>query len=188
MREVLKHILKDKSLEYVVERYPTLRQLAAATEPELTQIPGIGKAKAKELQAIFQLNKQLLKNSDSPIISGPHDVYDYLRIMSTYEEERLVGLYLDTKHRVITQVTVSKGIVNAAFVHPREFFSPAVRVKATSAIVIHNHPTQNAEPSTEDVNITQRLVKAGDVLGIPLLDHIIIGGEDYVSLKQRGFM
>lgn len=119
------------------------------------------------------------------IVTRPEDVFNHLRVMSFYEEENFIGVYPDVKNRIIDTLNISKGSLSASIVHPREFFSPAVRLKAAGVIAVHNHPSSNPEPSTEDIETTKRLQHSGDILGIKFLDHIIIGGSSYCSLKEK---
>lgn len=124
------------------------------------------------------------------IITGPDIAAqiagDYLR---GADREHFVGLYLNSANRLISINTISVGILNSSLVHPREVFKLAYMVNAASVIAVHNHPSGNIEPSTEDISITKQLVEAGKILGIPLHDHIIVtNGEGYTSFAERGLI
>jgi DNA repair protein RadC len=188
VKELLSNIVNEKSLNYITEHYPSLRHLCNATEKELLDIPYVGKAKARELKSILDLSKQLLLPEKSSVyIKSPSDIYDYLKVMSLYEEEQLVGVYLDIKNKIIDSICVSKGSINSSIVHPREVFAPAIRLKVSSVIVCHNHPSGDPTPSQEDINVTKRLYEAGKIIGIDLIDHVIIA-NGYTSLKEKGLM
>lgn len=104
------------------------------------------------------------------------------------QQEHFVALYLNTKNHVIKQKTVFIGSLNASIVHPREVFKEALRTSSAAVICLHNHPSGDPSPSTEDINVTKRLDEAGKILGITLLDHIVVGENCFISLKERGFL
>lgn len=187
MKELLKNILREESVKYITEHYPSLRLLANASEQELQQIPSVGPTKARELKAIFNISKSLLQPEvELQVIKSPQDVYDLMKIMSTYEEERACCILLNTKNKVIDQVLISKGSLNSSIIHPREVYTAAIREKASGIVLVHNHPSNDPTPSTEDIETTKRLKSAGDIIGIKLLDHIIITNNGYTSLKEKG--
>lgn len=189
MKDLLKHILKEESINYIVEHYPSIQLLSNASEKELKHIPYVGEAKAKELKAIFDISKSLLHpDEDIQYIKTPGDAYELLKIMSTYEEERFCCILLNTKNKVIDQLCVSKGSLSSSIVHPREVFTQAIRLKANSIILAHNHPSNDPTPSSEDIETTKRLRDAGDIVGIKVLDHLIITANSYVSLKEKGVL
>jgi DNA repair protein RadC len=102
--------------------------------------------------------------------------------------EHFLGLYLNTRNRLLARETVSLGSLNASLVHPREVFEPAVRLGAANVVVVHNHPSGETDPSEDDLGITRRLRAAGEILGISLLDHVIVGSRGYTSLKEEGHL
>jgi DNA repair protein RadC len=102
------------------------------------------------------------------------------------DRETVVALYLDGRHRVLQVHEVSIGTATASLIHPREVFGPALRVRACAVVVAHNHPSGDPEPSVEDRGVTERLLAAGELVGVPLLDHLVVGGESFVSLRGRG--
>lgn len=190
MREELKHIIRDDCIDYMLHRFPTLKQLSCATEQELLTVPGIGPAKAKEIMAIFRISKQLIQAEAASIkrIITPNDVYDMFRDIALHDTEHVYALYLDTKNQVISRVLISSGTLNSCLIHPRDFFNMGVRLRAAAAIAAHNHPSGDPTPSREDIDVTRRLVESGKILGIELLDHIIIAGGKQSSMKERGLI
>ena len=124
-------------------------------------------------------------------IGSPEDAYRAVTTITNVQEEaqEVFGIFiLNTKHKIVAAHEISRGILNSSLVHPREVFKPAVLHNAAAIICFHNHPSGNPEPSRDDVNITKRLVEAGKIMGIEILDHIIVGDDRYVSLKERGVM
>jgi DNA repair protein RadC len=119
-----------------------------------------------------------------PYVRTPRDVFEATADLRTLRREHFVGLYLNTRNRLLARETISMGSLNASIVHPREVFEPAVRQGAASVVVVHNHPSGETDPSDDDLAITRRLVEAGDILGIALLDHVIVGMEGFTSLKE----
>ena len=124
-------------------------------------------------------------------IGCPEDVYRAITVITSVEEEaqEVFGiLILNTKHKIVAVHEISRGTLNASIVHPREVFKPAILHNAAAIICFHNHPSGDPKPSKEDIEITKRLVEAGKILGIEVLDHIIVSDEGYTSLKGRGVM
>jgi len=187
--ESLRQLVREDSYAYISANYNSLKELVQAPISELEQIPGLGKAKSRQLQAILQLSKELLlPDEEEFFVRQPGDAFEYLKFMALYPEENLVVLNLNTKKKIIGTKHVSIGSLDASIVHPREVFCEAIKKRSASIIICHNHPSGNPEPSTEDINITTRLKECGKIIGIELLDHIIIGDGKYVSLKERGVL
>jgi DNA repair protein RadC len=185
--ERLREILKEESIEYIIETYPNLRSIINASELELSQITGLTKSKAKQLFAYMQLSKILLSSGENnQRVSSPNNVYEQFKDLALCEEERMYVVLLDTKNNIVDSVEIAKGTLNSCIVHPREFYSPAIRLKANSVLAIHNHPSGDPTPSIEDLSLTKRLKECGVLLGIPLIDHIIIGNKGFTSLKEEG--
>ena len=162
--------------------------LAQASFDELCQVHGIGMAKAAQMQAAVELGRRLAAAApvDRPQIRTPADVANLLMLeMSLLEQEQLRTVLLDTKNRVTRVETVYTGSLNAAIVRVGEVFKAAVRANSASIVVVHNHPSGDPTPSPEDVRVTEAIVAAGALLDIGVLDHIIIGRNRYVSLKER---
>ena len=187
INETLKILMKEESYAYVVNNYSSIRHLLNASELEILSIPGVGPSAAKKLKAILELSQELLRPDENKIhIKKPQDVYDHLKYMSLFAEENLALICLNTKSKVIYSGIISKGTLNASLVHPREIFSPAIKERAASIIVAHNHPSSDCTPSQEDINITKRLKECGRLIGIELIDHVIIGSNKYFSMKEGG--
>ncbi|WP_342305651.1 DNA repair protein RadC [Methanolobus sp. ZRKC5] len=168
-----------------------IKQLSHANISRLTQIHGIGNAKAAQIAAVFELARKLEGFTDDPKrkIKSPADVYSLLYPrMREHKRERLVALLLDTKNHVIREEVVSIGSLNANIVHPREVFKAALMESCASVILSHNHPSGDPTPSREDIAVTEKLVEGGKLLGIDVLDHVVIGDGRYVSLKDEGFV
>ena len=170
-------------------RHDGLTGLARATELELAEVKGIGEAKAAQLVAAFELGRRLL--ADWPAarwtIRGPHDVADRLILqMGRLEREELRVVMLDTKNHVLRVATVYQGNVSSSLVRVGELFRDAVRLNAAGVILVHNHPSGDPTPSPDDLHLTAEALAAGRLLDIQLLDHLVIGHDAYVSLRDRG--
>ncbi|MEX2461495.1 MAG: DNA repair protein RadC [Paenibacillaceae bacterium] len=169
----------------------SLRNLVDMSQDQLMTIKGIGPAKALQIQASIELGRRLARTSmsDTITIRSPQDVSTYLMEDLRYlQKEHFVCLFLNTKNHVIGQETLSMGSLNASIVHPREVFRAAIKRSSASIICVHNHPSGDPTPSPEDIQMTSRLVEAGQIIGIEVLDHIILGDQNFVSLKEKGFM
>lgn len=126
------------------------------------------------------------KKPDQPLIRTPEDAFKLCQAMASYKQEVFRALLLDARHRVLRKVTVSKGTLSASLVHPRDVFREAVRRNAAAIIVAHNHPSGDPRPSGEDIELTERLAKCGELLGITILDHIIVAKNGCLSLREHG--
>jgi DNA repair protein RadC len=168
-----------------------LRGLADLSIQELTNIKGIGPAKAVQLKAGIELGRRMANSrlTEPVIIRSPQDAAEILTEQLRYlQKEHFVCLFLNTKNHVIAQETLSMGSLNASIVHPREVFRAAMKCSSAAIICAHNHPSGDPAPSPEDISLTSRLLKAGEIVGIDVLDHLIIGDSRYVSLKEKGYM
>ncbi|WLV23687.1 DNA repair protein RadC [Aciduricibacillus chroicocephali] len=175
----------------VLLHFDGLKLLNEATIEELKAIKGIGDAKGVLILAALELGKRLnqYRPQEKFFIRSPEDGADYvMEEMRQLKQEHFVALFLDTKNQVLHRQTIFIGSLNASIVHPREVFREAVRRSAASIICIHNHPSGDPAPSQEDIQVTRRLVEAGKMMGIELLDHIIIGDRRFVSLKEKGYV
>ncbi|RME71245.1 MAG: JAB domain-containing protein [Chloroflexi bacterium] len=173
----------------LLRQFNGLDGLARASFDELAGVKGMGIAKTAQLKAALELGRRLLAVSADarPQITCPADAANLLLPeMAHLEQEHVRTLLLDTKNRVLRSEKVYQGNANSAIIRPAEIFRDAVRANAVALIVAHNHPSGDPTPSPEDVQITRSLVQAGKLLGIELLDHLIIGRNRFVSLKERG--
>ena len=168
-----------------------LRLLKEASVEELSSIPGIGMVKAIQILAAVELGSRIhkLANEEHFVIRSPEDganlVMEDMRFLT---QEHFVCLYLNTKNQVIHKRTVFIGSLNSSIVHPREVFKEAFKRSAASFICVHNHPSGDPTPSREDIEVTRRLFECGNLIGIELLDHLVIGDKKFVSLKEKGYL
>lgn len=186
---------KDESVLQLSNRLLTnfegLRLLKDATLEEMTEIKGIGQAKAIQILAAVEIGRRIanLNYTDRYVIRSPEDGANYvMNDMRFLSQEHFVCLYLNTKNQVIHKQTIFIGSLNASIVHPREVFREALKRSAASIICLHNHPSGDPAPSREDIEVTKRLVECGKMIGIDVLDHLIIGENKFVSLKEKGYL
>lgn len=175
--------------ERLLVHFGGLVGLARANFEELCQVHNVGPAKAAEIQATMEIAKRLKAAApdERPIIKTPADVANLLELeMSLLEQEHLRIVLLDTKHRIMRIVTLYVGSLNTALVRVAEIFRDPIRVNCASIVLVHNHPSGDPTPSPEDVAITKMINDAGRLLDIEVLDHLIIGRNGFVSLKERG--
>ncbi|GIP22414.1 MULTISPECIES: DNA repair protein RadC [Paenibacillus] len=175
----------------ILNRAGGLRNLMDLSVEELIQTKGIGTAKAVQLKAGLELGVRMAatRMPDRIVIRSPRDAANFLMEQLRYlQKEHFVCLFLNTKNHIIAQETLSMGSLNASIVHPREVFRAAIKCSSASVVCAHNHPSGDPTPSPEDIQITQRLCEAGQIVGIDVLDHIVIGDGDFVSLKEQGLM
>lgn len=169
----------------------SLRRLATSTPAELARVRGIGPAVAARLSAALELGRRLAREEpeERSRITGPRDVYERCApsLRDLLQEEFRV-LLLNTQHAVLRELVVTRGILDASVVHPREVFKPAVIESAAAVILVHNHPSGDPMPSPEDREVTRQLIEAGRILGINVLDHVVVGDGRYVSFVEAGLM
>ncbi|RDV82925.1 RadC family protein [Ammonifex thiophilus] len=172
---------------FLLSNFGGLKGLATAAVQELSSVPGMGEAKAAQVAAALELGRRLgtLEVSSRPVINSPAAAAQLVvPTMAHLEQEEFRVILLDTKNQLLGIETVAVGGLNIAGVLPREVFRAAVRRSACALILAHNHPSGDPTPSGEDLALTRRLVQAGDLLGVEVLDHLIIGDNCYVSLKE----
>ncbi len=178
----------------LLSTYKGLRHLQDASLEELIQAKGIGPAKAASIKAAVEIGRRVAIDSETRfLIKCPEDVKQYvnqvlLKEMRDYDREHFLVLYLDRKGGVIAKENVSVGGLHSSIVHPREVFKTAVKRSAASIILAHNHPSGDPAPSREDIDITRRLIDAGNIMGIEIIDHVIIGENTYCSFKEKGLI
>lgn len=175
--------------ERLLLEFGNLPGLARASVKELMRVNGVGEVKAIEIKAALEIGRRLVASApeERPRVSTPVDAANLLMSeMMFLEQEHLRTILLDTRNRVLQVPTVYIGSLNTSVVRIGELFRAAIRENAAAMIVAHNHPSGDPAPSPEDIEVTRQLVEAGKLLNIDVLDHIVIGRQRYVSLKERG--
>jgi DNA repair protein RadC len=173
----------------LLDRFGSLTDLAARDVSELRAVRGMGMVRSIVLAAAFEVARRLQAEPFAArrVIRSPEDVARlYIPRLRGARTESFRVLLLNAANQIVREVLVSEGTLTASLVHPREVFRLAITESAAAIIVLHNHPSGNSEPSAEDVAVTRQLVQAGKLLDIPVLDHIIIAGDSYTSLRERG--
>ena len=190
--ELLSLLIKDTSTTSGYEVAQNLLKeadgLAGLQNVNLESFPGIGKGKSLELLALLELAKRLgEKRGERSVVTCPEDAADYAAPRLRYENrEHMCVMLLNVKNHILSWETISIGSLDASVVHPREVFKPAIIKGAASIILVHNHPSGDPTPSKEDLEVTARMVQVGKIMNISVLDHIIVGGDKFVSLKEKG--
>jgi DNA repair protein RadC len=175
----------------LLSEFGNLQNIIPATVEELSRVRGIGKAKAIQIKAALELANRIDDPDYQPgkPVQTPEEAYKSMQSkLKGKKKEYFYILCLDTRNRVKNANQVSIGNLDSSIVHPREVFKDAISSLAAAVIFVHNHPSGDLEPSAEDINLTKRLIEAGELLGIPVLDHIIIGKKGYTSLKSRNLI
>ena len=184
--------LANDILKYLQETsYPGLPGILHSSAKELQKIRGVGTVKAVQLKCIGELSKRIASAAAKPALSfhQPDSIASYyMEQLRHQEQELMICMMLDNQNHLLAERLISKGTVNATLVTPREIYMEAVRCHAVSLILVHNHPGGDPSPSPSDRTLTERIRAAGELLGIRLLDHIIIGDKRYVSFKERGLI
>ena len=185
---------KDNAIalaRHLLHEFRDLQGIARASVRELCQVPGIGPAKAAQIKAAIELGRRAMLETGTtrPQITSPRDAASLVMPSLCQEkQEQMWILLLDTKHRVMRQIALYRGTANSSPVRIAEVFQEAVRDSAVAIVMAHNHPSGDPTPSPEDIEVTREAVRAGDILGIKVLDHLIIGDSqhEFVSLKEKG--
>jgi len=174
----------------LLSQFGSLKGIANASVEELVQVKGIGVAKASQIKAAFELTNRLegyAESGDRPLVKTPEDVAGLVRSrLKGKKKEYFLALLLDTRNQLIRVAEISVGSLDSSIVHPREVFKEAVSASAAAVIFVHNHPSGDSEASEDDIKLTKRLAEAGEIMGVDVLDHIIIGDKKYLSLKREG--
>ena len=184
--ELLSVLLSKKSAEHLLREYRNIYQLMLhVPEIELEAVPGIGSAKLKKIAYIREVMSRMQEGRRQEIkgIRGPEDVIEYFRFLADKQQEEFWILLLNAKNKIIKSQQITIGTLMSSLVAPRETYYPAIRAMAAGIIAVHNHPSGDSSASKEDLSVTERLIKSGKILDIPLLDHVIIGRDGSSSLK-----
>ena len=172
----------------MLTEYGSLKNLLDLSLSEFLKINGIGRAKAAQVMAALELGRRAVseKNGNNVSFRCSEEVANYyIPLLKDLKKEQFRVLLLDIKNKVIKEVLISQGSLTSSIVHPREVIKPVIKESAASVIFIHNHPSGDPEPSTDDIEITNRLCKSCSILGISVLDHIIVAEGGYFSFKQK---
>ncbi len=175
----------------LIKRFKSVKGISEATVEELSGVGGIGLAKAAQLKACFELGRRqdLADGPSKYELTSPQAVVKAVRAsIEDKAKEHFKLVLLNVRNCILYISTISVGTVNASLVHPREVFKKAIAHGASSVVLAHNHPSGDPEPSEDDVKLTRRLVDAGRLLGIEVLDHVVITARDFVSFKERGLL
>ena len=175
----------------ILKTFGDFNQMDAASVNELCGVKGIGLAKAAQIKAALELGKRMAsqKTGNKQTLQSSRDFVNYYSpFLKNLKKEVVKAVLLNPKLKLIKDITISEGSLNASVVHPREVMIPAIKESAACIVLIHNHPSGDPTPSQADIEITHRLAKTGEIIGIKLLDHIIIGDEDYYSFADEGLI
>ena len=194
--ELLSAIAGKSVADALLQHYGGLTNLAQASFDELQLIQGIGKSKAAAIKSAFLLAQRLTTESyaESPLMDTPERVADFLREQNrAYTVENFQIVFVNTRRRCIGVQNLSQGTLDTILVHPREVFAAAIAKRASAIILVHNHPSGDPEPSEADIKVTRDLIRAGQLLKIDVMDHVILGRKtnerprDFVSLRELGY-
>jgi DNA repair protein RadC len=196
LRTGMKGISAIQMAEQILSRFRTLDELSRATLEQLQQIKGIGRDKAIALKSAFTLAQRLARefHEEPPLLDTPERIADLLREENRgYAVEHFQVILLNTRRKLIRVEQISQGTLDTLLVHPREVFKPAILSHASAIILVHNHPSGDPTPSEGDIRATRELIRAGQLLRIEVMDHVILGkrseerARDYVSLRELGY-
>jgi DNA repair protein RadC len=185
-----------EAAEQLVSKFGSLSALAQASLDQLQETKGIGRDKAVALKSAFTLARRMARElqGETPLLDNPGAIADFLREENrTYEVEHFQIVLLNTRRKLIRVELVSQGLLDTLLVHPREVFKPAIAANASALVLVHNHPSGDPTPSQADITVTRDLIRAGALLKIEVVDHVILGrrgeggGKDYVSLRELGY-
>lgn len=163
-------------------------KISEVSVKELEKIHGLGTAKSCEIVACFELGRRKLKGKKTSIILSPRNIWDRMADIRVSKKEHFVVFYLDSRSQEIEREIISIGTLTESLVHPREVFESAVINKTVSIIIAHNHPSGDTEPSEADIEITKKLTKAGKILGIKIVDHIIVTKDKWRSFQEENLL
>ena len=168
-----------------------LRRLAAKSRPELEEWAEAAGLKPEQLRILFEVCRRFNEERLSPGVplTSPAEVFRHFRMaLRESKQEQFLVVMLDSQRRYLGEALVSRGTLTSSPVHPREVFSTAIRERAAAVLVVHNHPSGDPTPSADDLSVTQRLVEVGEIVGIPVVDHVIIVDDGFTSLRESGKM
>jgi len=180
------------TVQRLLSQFGNLNGIANASIEELSKVKGIGIAKASQIKASFELANRrgdYVELLDKQPMVNPDKVFNMVKSkLKDKKKEYLLTLLLTTRNQLIKTAEISIGSLDTSIVHPREVFKEAIAASAASLILVHNHPSGDPKPSEDDISLTRRLIETGEIIGIEVLDHLIVGDERYVSLKKEGII
>ena len=190
---ILRTGTKEKSAKdlaaQLISKYRSVKELSNVSFEQLSSVSGIGRSKASISMSCFELSKRINMSVDSLInikANNPDIIFEYYKdLLKDKNQEYFYAIYLNTKNRIIKDKLLFIGTINYSVVHPREVFKEAYLAGASSIILVHNHPTGNIFPSSNDIDTTKKLKEIGDIMGVKVVDHIIIGKDKYYSFYQN---
>jgi len=165
----------------------SLKKLTDTPLEKLLLIKGLGKVSALRIVVLSELAKRV-KDKTYSIVYSPKDIWRELENIRSKRKEHFVIFCLDSRNKIIKKEIVSIGTLNSSLVHPREVFEPAIKFLSAQIVISHNHPSGDVHPSDEDIQITKKLLKAGNLLGIEIIDHVIVSNDKFLSLKEKGLL
>ncbi len=177
--------------EHIIAKFSGIRGLVSASVEELSSIKGLGIAKSAQIKAMIELGKRLARAAAESRVSirNPQDIVDYVNpYLRDEPKENFMALFLNTKNEVLKTRTITVGILDSSLITPRELFREAIAMNSASVIVAHNHPSGDPAPSKEDIALTRRLIESGKLIGIDVLDHVIVGDNKWISLRERNLI
>lgn len=177
--------------EHILAKFGGIRGMASASIEQLSSIHGLGQAKSAQIKAMVEFGKRMaLASRDARVaIRNPQDAVDcVMPILRDEPKENFMALFLNTKNEVLRSKVITVGTLDSSLITPRELFREAITMNSASVIIAHNHPSGDPTPSRDDISVTKRLSQTGELIGIAVLDHLIIGDDRWVSLKDRGLM
>lgn len=183
-------IPQEAALQLIAEHHTMYDVLMNTTEMELSSIKTLGSSRIRRIQCLREIFTRLQNETRNQIkaVNSPKDIAAYLTNMENLQQEQFRVIALNTKNGILAEKIITQGTVNASIVSPREVFHSAIRNMAASIIIAHNHPSGDPKPSKEDIEVTEAIVKVGDIMNIPVLDHIIMGKNRFYSFKESGLM
>jgi DNA repair protein RadC len=175
----------------LLARFGSIRRVSTATAHEVARAAGISPASAARVVAAFALGRRVHERplARGRVLRSSEAIFQAFHARLRHlERERFHAVHLDVRNRVLREEALSEGTLTASLVHPREVFGPALREATAGLVLVHNHPSGDPEPSPEDLDVTRRLCAVGDLVGIPVVDHVVVGDGGYVSLLDRGWI
>ncbi len=169
----------------IVRSFDSLQTLSETSQKDLTKIKGIGMVNAGKLIAAFELGRRLYFKSNNNHLLTPQDVIKEVNGICNKTREHLIALYVDARHQLLKKHTVSIGSLNQMIIEPRDVYTEALKLPCAGIILVHNHPSNDPTPSEDDIVFTKKIIKAGELLGIQVIDHLVVTKGEYRSMKEE---